>query len=114
VFTFKVNDGTADSVPATVTITVSPVNDPPVASNGSIAVPSGKPVNGQLIATDAEGSPLTYSIVSTPKKGTVVLTPSTGAFTYTAGKSKGSDTFTFRANDGSAYSNSAKITVTIR
>ena len=30
-FTFKVNDGTVDSNTATVTITVNPVNDPPVA-----------------------------------------------------------------------------------
>ncbi len=29
-FTFLVNDGTTDSLPATVTITVRPVNDPPV------------------------------------------------------------------------------------
>ena len=31
-FTFKVNDGTVDSALATVSITVNPVNDPPVAN----------------------------------------------------------------------------------
>ena len=31
-FTFTVSDGTSTSLPATVTITVTPVNDPPVAN----------------------------------------------------------------------------------
>ena len=34
-FTFKANDGTVDSNIATVSITVTAVNDAPVASNGS-------------------------------------------------------------------------------
>ncbi|MDP2734062.1 MAG: cadherin-like domain-containing protein, partial [Hoeflea sp.] len=33
-FTYKANDGAADSNVATVTITVIPVNDPPVANAG--------------------------------------------------------------------------------
>ena len=36
-FTFKSNDGTADSASATVTITVTAVNDAPVATTGSDA-----------------------------------------------------------------------------
>src|SRR5207244_989233 len=31
-FSFKVNDGSLDSSPATVSVTVTPVNDPPVAA----------------------------------------------------------------------------------
>ena len=34
-FTFKANDGAVDSNTATVRITVDPVNDAPVANNGS-------------------------------------------------------------------------------
>ena len=34
-FTFKANDGQADSNVATVTLTISPVNDPPVAADDS-------------------------------------------------------------------------------
>ena len=34
-FTFQVNDGKADSNVATVTVTIDPVNDAPVASNGA-------------------------------------------------------------------------------
>src|SRR5207248_3234823 len=36
-FTFKANDGTVDSSAATVTITVTAVNDPPLAANDSYA-----------------------------------------------------------------------------
>jgi concanavalin A-like lectin/glucanase superfamily protein/Big-like domain-containing protein/K319-like protein len=112
-FTFKANDGKVDSNIATVSITVTAVNDPPVASSGSINAKIGVAVAGQLIATDVDSSTLTYSIVTLPKKGTVSVNQTTGAFTYTA-KAKGTDSFTFRAYDGAAYSNTAKISVNIR
>ena len=35
-FTFKVNDGTLDSAPATVSITINPVNDAPSAMINSL------------------------------------------------------------------------------
>ena len=51
-FVFKVNDGTADSAPATVTLTVAGVNDAPVLGNGVLAAvpedtisPAGQPVS---------------------------------------------------------------------
>ena len=37
-FTFTVNDGTVDSAPATVSITVTPVNDPPIATPQTVNV----------------------------------------------------------------------------
>ena len=69
-FTFKVNDGKADSEPATVNITVNPVNDPPVAV---AAAPSSAYV-GETVgldgsgSTDVDGDTLTYqwSLVSYP------------------------------------------------
>src|SRR3989454_2984443 len=36
-FTYKANDGQADSAPATVNITVTPVNDPPGTSGAVVA-----------------------------------------------------------------------------
>src|SRR5204863_104554 len=63
-FTYKANDGTADSNTATVTITVTPVNDPPAASNDGYGVTAGATLNvatpGVLANdSDVEGSPLT-------------------------------------------------------
>ncbi len=40
-FTFTVNDGTVTSAPATVSITVTAVNDPPVANPQAVSTPGG-------------------------------------------------------------------------
>jgi VCBS repeat-containing protein len=113
-FTFKAHDGALDSNIATVTVTITPVNDAPVASNGSTSVAAGASVSGTLVATDVEGPALTYTIVANGTRGTVVLTnAATGAYTYTAGPTAGTDTFTFTASDGTVSSNVATITVTI-
>jgi hypothetical protein len=61
-FTFTVNDGTVDSAPATVSLTVNPVNDPPVAGAGPDQTVSG----GDTVSLDGSGSvdvdgdPLSY------------------------------------------------------
>ncbi|MCK6471603.1 MAG: Ig-like domain-containing protein, partial [Planctomycetes bacterium] len=114
-FTFKANDGLADSTPATVSVTITPVNDAPVANNGAVSTAEDVAVSDALLASDVEGNALTYSIVSNGSKGTAVITnASTGAFTYTPNaNANGSDSFTFKANDDSADSNSATVTVTI-
>jgi hypothetical protein len=114
-FTYKANDGTADSNIATVTITVNPVNDTPVAQAGSFTTPVNTPYNGQLIASDVDGDALTYSITTAPGKGGVVVNPSTGAFTYTPNAgATGSDSFRFRVNDGTTNSSIRIISITIQ
>jgi uncharacterized repeat protein (TIGR03803 family)/VCBS repeat-containing protein len=114
-FTFKANDGTLDSNVASVSVTISAANDPPVASNGTTSVASGGTVTGTLVATDVDNASLTYTILSSGTKGTAAVTNSaTGAYTYTANAgTAGTDTFTFKANDGSADSNNGIVTVTI-
>ena len=114
-FTFKVNDGSVDSNIATVSLTIIAVNDAPVAQAGSFTTPVNTPYTGQLIGTDVEGDPLTYTITTQPTKGTVTVNPSTGVFTYTpaAGRA-GADSFRFRVNDGTVNSGNAKISVTIQ
>ena len=114
-FTFKVNDGSVDSNIATVSLTIIAVNDAPVAQAGSFTTPVNTPYTGQLIGTDVEGDPLTYTITTQPTKGTVTVNPSTGVFTYTptAGRA-GADSFRFRVNDGTVNSGNAKISVMIQ
>jgi hypothetical protein len=57
-------------------------NHAPVASNGSTSVTAGASVSGSLVASDADGNTLTYSIVTNGAKGTATITDaSTGAFT---------------------------------
>ena len=117
-FTYKANDGIADSNVATVTITVNAVNDAPVATNDSYSVTAGTTLNVTAPGvlgndSDVEGSPLTAAQVTGPTKGTLTLNAN-GSFSYVSNVgSSGTDTFTYRANDGTANSNTATVTITI-
>src|SRR5439155_791030 len=65
-----------------------------------------------LTATDAEGSTLTYTIVTGPAHGT--LSGTAPALTYTPVPNyNGPDSFTFKANDGTLDSNVATVTITV-
>ena len=113
--TFRVSDGTLTSNTATVSITIVPVNDAPVAANKSVSTNEDTAVSSTVSATDVDGDTLTYSIVSNGTKGSAVITnAATGAFTYTPNaNANGSDSFTFKASDGTVNSNTATVTVTI-
>ena len=113
-FTFKANDGFLDSNVATIVLSITPVNDAPVAVNGTAAVLAGSTVAGSVVATDADSSTLTYTIVSNGAKGIATVNAATGAYAYTANpNASGTDTFQFRANDGTVNSNTGTITVSI-
>jgi len=112
-FSFKVNDSSANSNIATVTITVNAVNDAPVAASESISVDAGIAYSGQLTATDQEGDSLNFTTVSSPSLGEITLN-SDGSYTYTARQdAEGTDSFTFKANDGNNDSANATVSITI-
>lgn len=117
-FTYRANDGTADSNIATVNITVNPVNDPPTAADDSYTVDEDNtltvPVAGVLGNDgDIDGDALTAVQVSGPSNGTLTLNAD-GSFTYTPDADfNGSDSFTYKANDGTADSNTATVTITV-
>ena len=55
IFTFKVNDGALDSLPATVSITVTPVNDPPVITSTPVLTATvGVPYSYQVVTNDPD------------------------------------------------------------
>ena len=113
-FTFKVNDGYLDSNTATVSLAV--VDQAPVATAASFTIKANGTLAKSLEASDADaGQSLTYAIVTQPSHGTLSLTDtSTGAFTYTpASGFSGSDSFSFKVNDGYLDSNTATDTITI-
>jgi hypothetical protein len=115
-FSFVVNDGAVNSNVATVAITINGnVNVAPVAQNSTITTAVNTPVSGNMIATDANGDTLTYSIIVQGRRGTVVIDDvNTGAFTYTPKPgATGIDRFFFRVSDGTTNSNFAFVTVTI-
>ncbi len=116
-FTFQAIDSSGGySSPATIDLTVNSVNDDPIASGGVLVTDEDVQGAGSLIATDDDGDSLTYSLVADASYGTVVVTSSTGSYTYTQDTQhwNGSDFFTFQVMDSyGVYSNIATINVTV-
>ena len=117
-FTFKANDGTVDSAVATVSVTVTPVNDAPVAINDTYTTSENTTltvaVPGVLTNdTDIENNALNVLLVSPPAHGALSLNVN-GSFTYTPTASfNGTDSFTYRASDGQTTSTIATATITV-
>ncbi|MFT5533442.1 MAG: VCBS repeat-containing protein [Burkholderiaceae bacterium] len=115
-FTYRASDGSADSNVATVSISVTPVNDPPVAVNDNFVTGQNRTLNGPSVLandTDVEGNPLTATLVGGAQHGVVVVN-NDGTFTYTPNKDyHGPDSFTYLANDGAANSNVATVTLDV-
>lgn len=111
-FSYKVNNGSFNSNIATVSIVVSVNNTAPIASNSNINVNHNSPANFTLVATDADGDTLSYIIVSQTAHGTISGSGTTLVFTPNSGFA-GSDTLTFKANDGTDNSNTATISFSV-
>jgi large repetitive protein len=116
-FTYRANDGTLDSNIATVSLTVVPVNDAPVATNDSYTVNEGGTLNGTSVLandTDAENTTLTAVLVSGPANASSFTFNPDGTFTYVHnGSETTTDSFTYKANDGTLDSNIATVTITV-
>ena len=110
--TFRVSDGTSWSAEATVEIGVAPVNDRPVATPLAASTEQGTPLPLTLAASDVDGDGLRYELGAPPAHGT--LAGALPAVTYSplAGF-YGTDTFTFRVDDGRFYSEAATVTITV-
>jgi VCBS repeat-containing protein len=117
-FTYKASDGSLDSGVATVTITVSPVNDAPVVVDDSYNVNEDTSLTVEAPGvlgndTDVDGDALAAVLVSGPAHGTLTLSTN-GSFVYLpATHYTGIDTFTYQAGDGQAQSDPATVTITV-
>ena len=100
-FTYSVEDGRGGSSIHRVDITVTPVNDAPVAGPDTIHTQEDIEVTGRLpVAVDAERDPVVYSVDTGPAKGLLALNPD-GTYTYTPlPDANGSDSFVYRVSDG--------------
>jgi VCBS repeat-containing protein len=120
-FTLTANDGEATSGLATISITVTTVNDAPLAIADTATVDEGNTSttleNGETSLlhndTDAENNPLTAILVSDPIYGALTLN-SDGTFSYEHdGSDIASDYFTYKVNDGELDSNTATVSIII-
>ncbi|HSH04324.1 MAG TPA: Ig-like domain-containing protein [Anaerolineae bacterium] len=105
------------SAPATITVTVTPVNDVPVAVADSYGASMNQPlvVNAAGVLandSDVDGDSLQANLVSGPNNGSLDLAMD-GGFVYTPAISfAGVDTFVYQAFDGQVSSPSVVVTIT--
>ena len=119
-FTFKVNDGKADSAPATVAISISAVNDPPAitAAAKSDANPVTLPASTvvRVSATDVDGDNLIYTWSKVSGPGNVTFTPNgTSASSVSTAAFSAAGSYVLRATvadgQGSVVTNDLTLTV---
>ncbi|MDX1432308.1 MAG: Ig-like domain-containing protein [Gammaproteobacteria bacterium] len=112
-FTYRVSDGELDSNVATVTLTVSPVNDLPVALDQGFSLDEDTVLEDMLSAVDVDGDVLTFTLTTGPANGELVLLED-GSFTYAPDENFfGADSFRFFASDAAGDSGIGTVSLTI-
>jgi cysteine-rich repeat protein len=115
-FEYTVSDGELTDV-GLVTITVTPVNDPPVAGDDTVAMQADTSIDiphATLLANDddgGDGGPLTITAVQNAQNGTAILNASTITFTPDAGFA-GEASFDYVVSDGTD-TDVGRVTVTV-
>ncbi|MEW5851049.1 MAG: Ig-like domain-containing protein [Myxococcota bacterium] len=104
---YLLSDEKGGSTLGTITLVFNAVNDPPTVTNAALQY-AAPPLQGQLIALDPEGDPLTYVVVDEPDHGTLSLN-ATGGFDYVlaANDTAAYDSFAFRAIDDEGLQSAA-------
>lgn len=93
-------------------LTATVLNQSPVAAAQSVTTDEDTALAVTLAATDANPQTLTYTVVALPAHGT--LTGTAPNLTYTPDPNySGTDSFTFRANDGTVNGNTAAVSITV-
>ena len=112
-FTVTVNDPNGSSDSQTFSLTVSAVNDAPVATAASLETAEDEPLEITLAANDVDSENLTYSLIDASSKGQL-STITDGKLTYTpVANYHGTDSFTFQAKDTDLSSETTTNDITI-
>ncbi len=114
-FTYTVSDGQGATAIASVTVSVSPINDPPVAAPDGGATRENIPVIIPVLAndTDPEGNPLTVTAASTPPNGMTSRLADNTVLYQPHPNFTGSETFTYTVNDGQGGTSVGQVTVVV-
>ena len=118
-FTYAANDGTFDSDPATVTLTIDPVNDAPVVQDESYEVGVNTLLSvladAGVLANDVdiEGSPITAELTVTTSNGALNFFAD-GSFSYAPNQDfSGTDFLEYVVSDGDRSSVTARATIVV-
>jgi cellulose biosynthesis protein BcsQ len=116
-FAFNVSDGKLDSNSVTVSITVIPVNDPPVADSQSVSIKVDKSLQITLKGSDSDSSKITFLLLTAPMNGSLSKLPgydTNGKVLYTPKSGyTGTDSFSFATNDGESNSMPATVKIDV-
>lgn len=114
---FKADDGKARSNAASVSITVTAVNDPPAAANDKAETLEDTPVvmiNVLANDTDADNDQLMVLGVTQGKHGSVTISTN-NMLTYIADKNfHGADSFGYTVSDGRGGTDTAEVELSIK
>lgn len=119
-FTYRASDGNGGTDTALVTITVSPVNDAPVAQDDSYMTPKNTTLNVAAPGvlgndTDVDGDALTAVLVNPPLNAFSFNLNGDGSFSYTPTDGfTGDASFTYKPNDGTVDGNVATVTINVK
>jgi hypothetical protein len=112
-FSFVVNDGRIDSLPATISLTVAAVDDAPVAGDDSVTTEADTPIVINVLSNDADvdGDAIAISAVADPAHG--MATDDGTRITYVPDPEfVGTDTFTYTIV-AAGVTATADVTVTV-
>ncbi|MFF7709138.1 Ig-like domain-containing protein [Pseudomonas sp. NPDC007930] len=104
-------DGHSGSASQSFTLHVS--NPAPEAADSTLNANGGVPLVGTLPGRDPDGDALTFTRISSPAHGTLVLNAN-GSFSYTPDTNyQGSDTFTYQVRDSDGGVAIATVTINV-
>jgi large repetitive protein len=118
-FTYTISDGNGGSDTATVSITVTCVNDNPDAVNDTATVAEDSGANAiNVLANDTAapdtGETLTITAVTQGANGSVAITGGGTGLTYTPNANYcGPDSFTYTISDGNGGTDTATVSITV-
>lgn len=113
-FTYRASDGLASSAPVTVNITLTPVNDAPVAADDSATTDHDVPISIPVLGNDSDpdSDPLSVTSATQGSQGSVTFTQTSVTYTPAVGTS-GPDTFSYTIGDGHGGSATADVHVLV-
>ncbi|WP_323013454.1 VCBS domain-containing protein, partial [Devosia sp.] len=129
VFSIVANDGTVDSAPVTITITVNGANDAPEVTSADLGGTvveddATDTISGQILAEDVDGDTLTWSADTTEGVyGTFSIDADTGEWTYVLDQAKANiltgadeklESFTVTVSDGNGGTATRVVTITVQ
>lgn len=115
-FAYQITDERGRWSVASVDITFTAANRPPVANDDVAATPIGTPVSIDVLANDydRDGTPLTVSVVSQPEFGGTAVVRKDGTIDFTPAKGYvGMASFSYDVTDESGAVARATVTVTV-